>query len=94
MNALDIVTVGDGYRITIRRSVRKVVPLKIRQKVAMVPSGDKIIVQPLPDKPDEELSELVNDIEFNRKAREKASKFLLSQSQTLRTSNQLSVSFS
>ncbi len=49
------------------------------QKVAVVPFGDKILVQPLPDKPEKKLAELTKDIEFGRKAREKASKFLISQ---------------
>ncbi|MEM2994763.1 MAG: AbrB/MazE/SpoVT family DNA-binding domain-containing protein [Candidatus Bathyarchaeia archaeon] len=76
---LEIVEVADKYRITITRSVREVVPLKIGQKVAVVPFGDKILVQPLPDNPGKKLAELTKGIEFNRKARIKASKFLISQ---------------
>ena len=34
------------------------------QKVAVVPFGDKILVQPLPDKPEKKLAELTKDIEF------------------------------
>jgi len=71
--------VADKYRITITRSVREVVPLKIGQKVAVVPFGDRILVQPLPDKPEEKLAELTKSFEFNRQARRKASKFLISQ---------------
>jgi len=41
--------------------------------------GDKILVQPLPDKPEEKLAELTKGIEFGRKTRRKASEFLLSQ---------------
>jgi len=79
VNVLEVVEVADKYRITITRSVREVVPLKVGQKVAVVPFGDRIIVQPLPDKPEEKLSELTKGIEFNRKAREKASKFIIAQ---------------
>jgi len=78
MNTLEIVKVEGKYRITITRSIRDVVPLKIGQKVAIVPLGDKILVQPLPDDPEEKLAELTEGFEFNRKARERASKFLLS----------------
>lgn len=79
VNTLEVVEVADKYRITIKRSVREVVPLRIGQKVAVVPFGDRIIVQPLPDKPEEKLAELTKGFEFNRKAREKASRFLISQ---------------
>jgi len=76
---LEVVEVADKYRITITRPVREVVPLKIGQKVAVIPFGDRILVQPLPDKPEEKLAELTKGIEFSREARRKASKFLISQ---------------
>jgi len=76
---LEVVEVADKYRITITRSVREVVPLKIGQKVAVIPFGDRILVQPLPDKPEEKLAELTKGVEFSRQARRKASKFLVSQ---------------
>jgi len=44
--------------------------------MAVVPFGDKIIVQPLPE---EELAKLTKEIVFGREARKKASKFLISQ---------------
>jgi len=76
---LDVVKVGDKYRITVTRSVREVVPLRVGQKVAVVPFGDKIVVQPLPEKPEEELAKLTKEVVFDRAARKKASKFLISQ---------------
>lgn len=76
---MDVVRVVDRHRITITRSVREVVPLKVGQKVAVVPFGDKIIVQPLPEKPEEELAKLTQEIVFDRESRRKASKFLISQ---------------
>jgi len=76
---LEVVEVADKYRITITRSVREVVPLKVGQKVAIVPFGDRILVQPLPENPEEKLSELTKEVVFNKEARKKASKHLLSQ---------------
>jgi len=76
---LEVVEVADKYRITITRSVREVVPLKVGQKVAIVPFGNRILVQPLPENPEEKLSELTKEIVFNKKARKKASKYLLYQ---------------
>jgi len=76
---LEVVEVADKFRITITRPVRRVVPLKVGQKVAIVPFGDKILIQPLPEKPEERLDELMGNMVFNREAREKASKFLISQ---------------
>ena len=78
MNTVEVVEVADKYRITITRSVREVVPLKVGQKVAVIPFGDKILVQPLSDKPEEELAELTKDVIFDRDARTKASKLLIS----------------
>jgi len=52
VNELEVVEVADKYRITITRPVREVVPLRIGQKVAVVPFGERIIVQPLPDNPE------------------------------------------
>ncbi|KPV64017.1 MAG: hypothetical protein AOA66_0468 [Candidatus Bathyarchaeota archaeon BA2] len=76
---LEVVEVADKYRITITRSVRKVVPLKVGQKVAIVPFRDRILVQPLPENPEEKLSELTKEVIFDRETRKKASKYLLSQ---------------
>jgi len=76
---LEVVEVADKFRITITRPVREVVPLKVGQKVAVVPFGEKIIIQPLPSKTEERLEELTKGIVFNRRAREKASKLLISQ---------------
>ena len=76
---MEVVEVADKYRITITRAVREVVPLKIGQKVGVVPFGERILVQPLRDKPEEKLAGLTKCIEFNKKARRKASEFLISQ---------------
>lgn len=76
---MEVVEVADRYRITITRAIRKTVPLRVGQKVAVVPFGDKIIVQPLPEKTEERLAELTKGIIFNREARRKASEFLVSQ---------------
>jgi len=76
---LEVVEVADKYRITITRPVREVVPLRIGQKVAVVPFGERIIVQPLPDNPEKKLAELTKSIDFNKKVRQKASEFLISQ---------------
>jgi len=76
---LEVVEVAEKYRITITRSVREVVPLKVGQKVAVIPFGDKILVHPLSDRPEEELAELTKDVVFDRDARTKASKLLISQ---------------
>ncbi len=76
---MEVVKVADKYRITIKRSIRKIVPLKVGQKVAVIPFGERILVQPLPENPEEKLFELTKDIVFNRKARRKASEYLISQ---------------
>jgi bifunctional DNA-binding transcriptional regulator/antitoxin component of YhaV-PrlF toxin-antitoxin module len=70
---MEIVEVTDRYRITVTAPIRDVVLLKVGQKVAVIPFGDKILVKPLPDNPEEEPSKLIDDIVFDRHAREKAS---------------------
>ncbi|MBS7656863.1 MAG: hypothetical protein QXI71_03370 [Candidatus Bathyarchaeia archaeon] len=76
---MEVVEVADKHRITITRPIRDIVPLKIGQKVAIIPFGNGILVQPLPDKPDEKLAELTKNIEFNRKNRKKASELIILQ---------------
>jgi bifunctional DNA-binding transcriptional regulator/antitoxin component of YhaV-PrlF toxin-antitoxin module len=76
---LEIVEVADRYRITITRSIREVVPLKVGQKVAVIPFGERILVQPLTKAPEERLAELTKNVTFNREARRKASKLIISQ---------------
>ena len=78
---LEVVEVADRYRITITRAVREVVPLRVGQKVAVVPFGDRILVQPLPEKPEEKLAQLTKGVIFDREARRKSSKFLISQAE-------------
>lgn len=69
--------VADRYRITITGQIRKAVTLRVGQKVAVIPFGDKILVQPLPVKPEERIEELVGDFTFNRAARRKAYQLLV-----------------
>jgi len=76
---LEVVKVADRYRITITRSIRDVVPLKVGQKVAVIPFGERILVQPLVEAPEEKLAELTKSVTFNREARRKASKLIISQ---------------
>jgi bifunctional DNA-binding transcriptional regulator/antitoxin component of YhaV-PrlF toxin-antitoxin module len=76
---MEVVEVADRYRITIKRSIRKIVPLTIGQKVAVIPFGGKILVQPLSENPEKRLAELTKGLIFNKRARRKASKFLISQ---------------
>jgi bifunctional DNA-binding transcriptional regulator/antitoxin component of YhaV-PrlF toxin-antitoxin module len=75
---MEIVEVADRYRITLTGPIREIVPLKVGQKVAVIPFGDKILVQPLPEKPEKKLGELIGGIVFDRAARRKASEFLVS----------------
>jgi len=78
---LEVVEVADKYRITITRTIREVVPLRVGQKVAVVPFGERILVQPLPEKPEEKMAQLTKGVVFDREARRKASKFLISQAE-------------
>lgn len=73
---MEVVEVADRYRITVTGPIRKTVPLKVGQKVAIIPFGDKILVQPLPEKSEERIEELIGDFTFNRAARRKAYEIL------------------
>lgn len=77
---MEVVEVADRYRITMTGPIRKAVPLRVGQKVAVIPFGDKILVQPLPAKPEERIEELVGDFTFDRAARRKAYQLLVSKS--------------
>jgi len=76
---MEVVEVADRYRITIKRSIREIVPLTIGQKVALIPFGGKILIQPLSENPEKRLAELTKGFVFDRKACLEASKFLISQ---------------
>ncbi len=78
MMMLEVVEVADKYRITITRAVREVVPLRVGQKVAVIPFGERILVQPLSEKPKEKLAQLTKGVIFDKEARRKASKLLIS----------------
>lgn len=75
---MEVVEVADKYRITVTGPIRKIVPLKVGQKVAIIPFGDKILVQPLPEKSEERIGELVGGFTFNRAARREAYELLTS----------------
>ncbi len=74
-----IVRVDDSFRIVIDKATREATQLKKHQKVLLVPEGARIILFPLPDKPDVELAKILRDISFDREAREKATKWLQEQ---------------
>jgi bifunctional DNA-binding transcriptional regulator/antitoxin component of YhaV-PrlF toxin-antitoxin module len=76
---MEVVEVADRYRITIKRSVREIVPLTIGQKVAVIPFGEKILIQPLSENPEKRLTELTKNMIFDKRTRKKASRFLISQ---------------
>lgn len=73
-----MVKVADRYRITVTQPIRKLVPLEVGQKVAVIPFGEQILVQPLPQKPGKRLAELTKGVVFDRAARGKASRTLVS----------------
>jgi hypothetical protein len=53
--------------------------LEVGQKVAVIPFGERILIQPLPKNPDRMLVELTKGITFDRDARRKASRAMASQ---------------
>lgn len=74
-----IVRVDDSFRIVIDKATREAIQLKKHQEVLLVPEGARIILFPLPDKPNVELAKLLQGITFDRNAREKATKWLQEQ---------------
>lgn len=76
---MSIVEIDSRYGITLTNEVRRHLRVKKGQRVFVVPRGDSFIVVPVTENTDNELDRLIGDIEFNREARKRAEKFLLTQ---------------
>jgi hypothetical protein len=55
------------------------IPVRKGQQVYVLPMGDSFLVIPLKDDLYSELDKLIGDIKFDRAARRRAEKFLMSQ---------------
>ena len=75
---MTIVEVDKNYRIVISKEIRKIIPIKPGQKIYVLTAGEEIVLIPLPDDVNKELDKLLGDIQWNRRARDEAEKFLLS----------------
>jgi bifunctional DNA-binding transcriptional regulator/antitoxin component of YhaV-PrlF toxin-antitoxin module len=72
-----LVEVDDRHRLTIPRGVRERFRIMRGQKFYLVPAGDELILKPIPEDPSKQLSNLIGNFRFDRRARRKAEKWLI-----------------
>nr|MDO8045711.1 hypothetical protein [Candidatus Baldrarchaeota archaeon] len=76
---MSISKVDSRYRITIPEDIRKIVKVKKRQKVMLIPRGDSITLILLRENLSKALDEFLGDIKLTRDVKKKAEKYVLEQ---------------
>ena len=72
-----LVQVDERHRLTLPKDVREKFRIVKGQKFYLVPSGDDLIMKPIPRDPAKKLDEILGDFTFDREARRRAEKWLL-----------------
>jgi len=74
-----IVEVDERYRLTLPREVREAFKVSEGQKLYIIAMGDALLIKRMPQDPSEALRKLLGEFTFDREARRKAERWLLSQ---------------
>ncbi len=77
--AMAIVEVDGRYRLTLPKEVRESFKVSEGQKLYIIPTEDALLIKKLPPDPSQALRELLGEFTFDREARGKAERWLLSQ---------------
>ena len=75
------------YRLTLPKEVRERFRIVEGQKFFLVPYGDDLIMKAVPKDPSNEMSKIIGDLQFNKKVRKKAEKWLLRATQSRKRSS-------
>jgi bifunctional DNA-binding transcriptional regulator/antitoxin component of YhaV-PrlF toxin-antitoxin module len=74
-----IVEMDERYRLTLPREVREAFKVSKGQKFYIIAMGDVLLIKRMPQDPPEALRKLLGEFTFDREARRKAERWLLSQ---------------
>lgn len=76
---MSVVEVDERHRLTLPKDIRETFKMSEGQKLYIIAVGDTLIVKKVPRNPSEALRDLLGDLNFDREARRKAEKWLLTQ---------------
>lgn len=74
-----VVSVDERHRLTLPKEARDSFKVSSGQKLYIIATEDALIIKRLPPDPSEALRELLGEFTFDREARRKAERWLLSQ---------------
>lgn len=72
-----LVQVDERHRLTLPKEVREKFRIVNSQKFYLVPSGDDLIMKPIPKDPSKKLDEILEGFTFDNQARRKAEQWLM-----------------
>lgn len=72
-----LVQVDERHRLTLPKDVRQRFRIVKGQRFYLVPSGDDLLMKPIPTDPAKKLDEILGNFIFDKEARRKAEKWLL-----------------
>ncbi len=72
-----LVQVDERHRLTLPKDVRQKFRIVKGQKFYLVPSGEDLIMKPIPKDPAKKLDEILGEFTFDREARRTAERWLL-----------------
>jgi AbrB family looped-hinge helix DNA binding protein len=72
-----LVQVDERHRVTLPKQIRQKFGIAKGQKFYLVPSGDDLIMKPIPQDPAKKLDKILGEFTFDRTARRKAERWLL-----------------
>ena len=76
-----VVEMDERYRLTLPKEVREAFKVSEGQKFYIISMGDALLIKRMPQDPPEALRKLLGEFTFDREARRKAEKWLLSQAE-------------
>jgi bifunctional DNA-binding transcriptional regulator/antitoxin component of YhaV-PrlF toxin-antitoxin module len=72
-----LVQLDSRHRLTLPRKIRKKFKIVDGQRFFLLQFGDDLIMKAVPKNPSEEMSKIINNLQFGKKDREEAEKWLL-----------------
>ena len=72
-----LVQMDERHRLTLPKDVRQKFRIVKGQKFYLIPSGNELIMKPIPKNPEKKLDEILGKFTFDRKARGRAERWLL-----------------
>lgn len=79
-----IVEAGENFKNALPGEIGKIFPISTGEKLYIVASEDLLLIRKIPKNPPEALDKLMGEVVFDKKAKRRAEKWLLSQAKKRR----------